>query len=157
MSCLQVATSSGEPGEVLAFAGVYDGGCCSPPSPTLYNHHADSLHTYIHTVHTYIHTYTHTHTHTHTHVSTGHGGVAVAEWLQAKLVNMVAKFWDARAPEQALTDAFLKADSTLLSQKVRVCMCVCVCARARVRPCVLVPLRHVCLCKRACCGAGEGS
>ncbi len=47
----------------------------------------------------------------------GHGGYAVADWLQRKLPAVVAKSWRPSAPENSLTDAFLEADSSLLTPK----------------------------------------
>ncbi|KAL6764716.1 phosphatase 2C-like domain-containing protein [Haematococcus lacustris] len=47
----------------------------------------------------------------------GHGGSAVAEWLEQHLSAVVQQHWNAAQPEQSLTDAFLAADSKLLSKK----------------------------------------
>ncbi|KAJ9522632.1 hypothetical protein QJQ45_019715 [Haematococcus lacustris] len=53
----------------------------------------------------------------HCDVTPGHGGSAVAEWLEQHLSAVVQQHWNAAQPEQSLTDAFLAADSKLLSKK----------------------------------------
>jgi serine/threonine protein phosphatase PrpC len=41
----------------------------------------------------------------------GHGGAGTADWLVANLLKYVEKYWEgARAPEKAITEAFIQAD-----------------------------------------------
>ncbi|KAI8477473.1 MAG: phosphatase 2C-like domain-containing protein [Monoraphidium minutum] len=45
----------------------------------------------------------------------GHGGSAVAEWLEANLLSIVTAKWDGARPEAAVADAYREADKQLLS------------------------------------------
>ncbi len=48
--------------------------------------------------------------HTHSHLSAGHGGYAVADWLEQRLLGVIEDNWVPAAPGQSMTDAFLAAD-----------------------------------------------
>ncbi len=47
----------------------------------------------------------------------GHGGIATADWLEKNLMSYVNDNWVASSPENSMTEAFLSADSKLLSAK----------------------------------------
>lgn len=44
----------------------------------------------------------------------GHGGSAVAEWLESNLLDVISNNWEADRAPYAITDAFLEADKQLL-------------------------------------------
>lgn len=47
----------------------------------------------------------------------GHGGSAVAEWLQSNLSGVISPQWGGSSPEADITEAYLQADSKLLVAK----------------------------------------
>lgn len=47
----------------------------------------------------------------------GHGGAAVAEWLESNLFDFVQEKWSSKQPQAAITDAYLAADKALLSAR----------------------------------------
>lgn len=44
----------------------------------------------------------------------GHGGSAVATWLEERLPKLIGKFWEEQPPEAAIQKAFIQADQKLL-------------------------------------------